>query len=152
MARLEWDMTSSAPPAAIIAALTDFTDRRPDIWPGLARDQYKVYEVGDTWAEIREGSAKSVWARERYDWSRPGNVTWTVKESSFSTPGDSVSADVSPGESGGSRIHVRWRRRGTSLGGKLVIALLVVTRGSLIKRSLRQGLARIETGGGPAAD
>src|SRR5215210_6865526 len=101
MARLEFELSSPAQPASVIAALTDFTSRRPELWPGLARDQYAVYEVGDTWADVREGSGKSVWARERYDWSKPGEVSWTVQDSSFSTTGDFVRAVVSANDGGG---------------------------------------------------
>jgi hypothetical protein len=44
-----------------------------------------------TWTEVEEGSQlpgkAAVWSVERYDRSVPGTVTWTVKESNFSTPG-----------------------------------------------------------------
>ncbi len=106
MPRLEFDLETSAPPERVIAALTDFSDRRPDIWSGLSREWYEVYSVGETTAEIRErtgGRRSSIWARERYDWSIPGVVTWTVRESGFSNPGSFVSAKVDPkagGEAG----------------------------------------------------
>jgi hypothetical protein len=47
VARLELDIESSLPPQRVIDALIDFSDRRPDIWPGLAREFYEVYSVGD---------------------------------------------------------------------------------------------------------
>jgi Polyketide cyclase / dehydrase and lipid transport len=147
VARMQFELTSSAPPKAVLAALTDFSDRRPDIWPGLSRRQYQVYAVGDTWADAREGSGRGIWSRERYDWSTPGLVTWTVEESSFATVGDEISARVEAGPSGGSRIHVTWDRHGRGRLGRLVIPLLSLTRGSLVKRSLRAGLKRIEAAG-----
>jgi len=55
MARIEFDIPSRASPETVRAALLDFSPRRPELWPGLPPDQYEVYEVGDTWAEIREG-------------------------------------------------------------------------------------------------
>ena len=36
------------PPGRIRAALTDFTDRRPDYWPNLDRNRYQVHATGDT--------------------------------------------------------------------------------------------------------
>ena len=71
MPRIEFDIPTSLPPEKVKAMLLDFSDRRPDTWPGLGRDQYKVYSIGETSAEIREGNKRpNVWARERYDWER----------------------------------------------------------------------------------
>ncbi len=142
MPRIELEMESDLPPERIIAALTDFTERRPDLWPGLSRKQYRVYAVGDTWADVQEGSGGPVWARERYDWSTPGRVTWTVQESGFSSRGDSVSVDVAPHD-GGSRLHVVWQRRGKNLLGKLAIALIAAMRGAPVRGSIDAGLRRI---------
>src|SRR5205807_4195574 len=96
MTRFDVDADTKLSPERVREAYLDFTERRPDIWPGLARDLYKVYTVGEKQAEIQEGSTKpfKVWARERYDWSDPQTVTWTVLESNFSSPGSHVSATV----------------------------------------------------------
>jgi hypothetical protein len=48
VARFQFDIRSKASPDAIRAALLDFSERRPELWPGLPADQYEVYEVGDT--------------------------------------------------------------------------------------------------------
>src|SRR5207237_10899996 len=106
MAKFNLSVDSKAEAAQVLGALLDFSERRPDVWPGLARELYEVYEVGDTSAVIREGSTKpaKVWARERYDWSTPGTVRWTVTESDFCHPGSYVEARVEPKPGGGSRI------------------------------------------------
>jgi hypothetical protein len=144
MARLELDIDSSAQPERLIAALIDFTPRRPDLWPGLNRAEYRVFEVGDTSAEIREGNGGAVWAREHYDWSVPGNVTWTVVESGFATPGDFVSVDVAPRPGGGSRVHVVWQRHGATLFGRFIVFLSTLFGGALVRRSIKSGLGRVE--------
>jgi hypothetical protein len=71
MARLELEITSDLEPHRILGALTDFSERRPELWAGLKPDMYRVHAVGDTWADVREGSGGPIWARERYDWSNP---------------------------------------------------------------------------------
>jgi Polyketide cyclase / dehydrase and lipid transport len=145
--RLEFDVETSAPPERVIAALTDFTDRRPDIWPGLNRQWYEVYSVGETSAEIREGTGgkrSSIWARERYDWSTPGVVTWTVQESAFAKPGSFVSAKVDPKEGGGSRIHVTWQRNGISLPAKVAVWMVKAANGGPVASSLKKGLRKLE--------
>jgi hypothetical protein len=65
MARIEIDIESSASSERVIAGLTDFTERRPELWPGLSRKKYRVFEGGDTWADVQEGNNDMIWARER---------------------------------------------------------------------------------------
>jgi hypothetical protein len=145
------DIDTDVSPAVITAALTDFTAERPRIWPGIDPTQYQVYEIGDHWAEIREGTSASIWARERYDWSKPGNVTWTVQESQLFTPGDYVSADITP-RGTGSHVDIHWQRRGRNLNGKLAVALIVLTRGWLVKRSMMKGLKTMQDRTGVPAE
>ena len=115
MARIEFDIPTDAPADAIRAALLDFSQRRPELWPGLPPDQYEVYEVGDTWAEIREGYRGPIWVRERYDWSTPGRVAFTAVDSGFATPGSYVVVEIEPAEGGGSTLHITWDRRGKGM-------------------------------------
>src|SRR6516225_9802289 len=77
------------PPERIIGALTDFSGRRLELFPTLARQYFTVHETGDTHAEATEGSsfAGGIWERARYDWSEPGTVTLTVVESNAFAPG-----------------------------------------------------------------
>jgi len=142
MARVEFDIDTDIPPDRIRAALIDFSARRPSLWPGLSRKEFVVYQVGETWAVVREGNGGSVWARERYDWSRPGNVTWTVQESGFCKPGSFVSADLAPRD-GGSRVHVAWERYPNGLLGAIMTTLIPLLRGAPVRRSLEAGLDQI---------
>ena len=59
------------------------------LWPNLDRRYCRVHSVGDTWAEVAEGSnfAGGVWEKTRYDWSRPGEVTIEVLASNAFAPG-----------------------------------------------------------------
>jgi hypothetical protein len=143
VARFEFDIRTDAPPEAIRSALLDFSERRPELWPGLPPAQYEVYEVGDTWAEIREGYRGPIWWRERYDWSVPGRIEWTAVDSGFGMPGSYVVWEIEPAEGGGSRHHIIWDREGKSVFGKLFVALMVLTRGVAIRRSLEMGVAQI---------
>src|SRR5918993_611752 len=108
MTRLEVDGQTSLSPEQVVAALTDFSPERPQRWPGISPEYYQVYSVGDTSADVREGTKQGpldIWARERYDWSTPGVVSWTVQESNFCTPGSYVKATITPHDGGGSNIH-----------------------------------------------
>lgn len=147
MPHVEADVDTTASPERVRAALIDFSDRRPEIWPGIARSQYRVYEVGATSAEIREGTTMpgaTIWARERYDWSEPDTVRWTVMESNFCAPGGRVIATLRPRPEGGTRIHVDWEREPTSFVGRLACALIVATGGRPVTASIRKALAKLE--------
>ena len=144
MARL--DMYSETPlsPEQVVAALTDFTDKRPAIWPEIAPGLYEVYEVSETSAEVKEGTVRGplkIWAREHYDWSTPGVVTWTVKESNFSNPGSYVRANITPREGGGSKIHVEWERTPMTFGARVIFTVMKLTKGKAISDSMKRGLA-----------
>ena len=90
MAKLHYEADGDVSPERFIAALTDFSSRRPEWWPNLSPTFFKVHQLGDTWADVTEGSDDlgGVWARERYDWSEPGHVrlTWSRRLASDRGP------------------------------------------------------------------
>ncbi|GAB3568626.1 hypothetical protein GCM10027405_30610 [Arthrobacter alkaliphilus] len=147
MPRVEMDVDTRVGPERVRAALLDFSPRRPEIWPGIYPPMYEVYQVGETSADIREGSKAPggpIWAKEHYDWSTPDAVTWTVQDSNFCAPGSYVTARIKPSDGGGSRIHVIWNRQPTSIAGRIATFMIVVTRGAPVAASLRKGLKRLE--------
>jgi hypothetical protein len=147
MPSIDTVVETTLPPEKVREALLDFSERRPDIWPGLTRELYKVYSVGETTADVKEGTKMplgTVWARERYDWSDPETVRWTVEESNFCTPGSYVSATLRPREGGGTRVEIHWERTGTSLTGKLAARLIVATKGKPVASSVERALRKLE--------
>jgi hypothetical protein len=147
--RFEFQLSSAASPEAVRAALLDFSDGRPQRWPGLPPDSYKVYQVGATWAEVREGYRGPIWWRERYDWSNPNAIRWTAVDSGFGQPGSYVVWEMMSAEGGGSTHHIIWDRGGKTAFGKLFMGLMALTRGYFIRQSFQMGLDAIEarTGG-----
>jgi hypothetical protein len=145
--QLKMETESSLSPEQVVAALTDFSDRRPQMWTGISPQYYEVYSVGDTNADVREGTKQgplNVWAREIYDWSTPGTVVWTVKESNFCTAGSYVKAEIYPREGGGSVIKSTWDRTATSFAGRFIFGVMKLTRGGAIEKSMRKGLTKYE--------
>lgn len=146
--RIQIESESELSPEQVVAALTDFSERRPQMWTGITPSYYEVYEVGETHARVREGTKQGpldVWAIERYDWSTPGVVSWTVEESNFCTPGSYVRATISPRAGGGSRIACEWERTPTKLSSRLIFLMLKATGGKMIEKSMKQGLANYES-------
>ena len=149
MGKRSWDYSAetNVAPERVLACITDFSGRRPDYWPGLSRRQYKVLERGDTWALVREGTA-NLWAVERYDWSTPGVVRWTLQESNLGRPGTVWEMRVSPRPGGGSHVDVHFERDYKGVLGLGLQALFdVVGGGNVLGRYLRRTLAILEREG-----
>jgi polyketide cyclase/dehydrase/lipid transport protein len=147
MPRLDTVVETTLPPEKVREALLDFSERRPEIWPGITPSLYEVYTVGEASAEVKEGTRLpfgTVWARERYDWSDPNTIRWTVIDSNFSAPGSFVSATLEPNESG-TRVKIHWEREGTTLFHKLMMRMMVATKGKPVAQSFRKGLRKLES-------
>jgi len=148
MPQLDTTLETSAAPEQVRAALIDFSERRPEIWPGLTASLYEVYSVGETSAEVKEGTKLPwgpFWARERYDWSDPDTVRWTVQESNFSEPGTTISATLRRREDGGTRIELHWERKGSTFLGKVAARMIALTNGKPVTASFQKALRKLES-------
>ena len=94
---VRFDVTTHASPEQVRRALTDFSDRRLQIWNRtLDPTTYEVRELGDSWAVARESTPRSpFWVVARYDWSDPTVVRWTLEETSYGGHGTG-SARIGP--------------------------------------------------------
>lgn len=136
---------TTLPPERVIAALTDFSDARPSIWPSLAPGRYAVHSRGEGWAEVTEGSdfAGGVWERGRYDWSQPGVVRFDVSDSNAFAPGSSWEYRVRP-DGSGSAIDLTVRRTGATAKGRVLAALMRLGGSRVLGADLRKALAGLE--------
>jgi len=147
MPKVETDVETTIDPTRVRAALVDFSPKRPEIWPGISPDLFEVYEVGQSTADVKEGTkapGMTVWAKERYDWSDPKTITWTVQESNFCAPGSYVSATITPRDDGGSRVHIEWNRTPTSFTGRLTTLMIRLSKGKPVAASFQKALTQLE--------
>ena len=112
---VQFDVTTRASPEQVREALTDFTDRRLQIWSGtLDPSTYEVRALGETSAVARESTPGSpFWVVCRYDWSNPTVIRWTVEECSWGGSGTG-SVRVASLDGGGSLVHAKWTYTGAS--------------------------------------
>jgi hypothetical protein len=136
---------TSVSPERVIAALTDFSDARPSIWPTLAPDHYAVHERGDTWAEVTEGAdfAGGVWERGRYDWSQPGVVRFEVSDSNAFAAGSSWEYRVRP-DGSGSVVDLTVSRRPATPKGRVLALLMRIAGKRALGADLRRALAGLD--------
>jgi hypothetical protein len=145
--KLDLDVATTLTPGQVRTALLDFSDRRPEIWPGITPELYEVRSADGTTALVKEGTRMGraeFWELARYDWSDPTTVRWTVVESNFCTPGSYVSATPAQAADGSTNVHVHWERTGSTVLGKIVCRLMVLTRGKLVRESLTKAFRGIE--------
>lgn len=127
-------MTSTLQPDELMAVLTDFGPTRPARWPSIDDDHYQVHAVGDTWAEVTEGTA-SAWERARYDWNAAtGRVTIATHDSKIFGPGGGWVFQLSPTD-GGTSVAIELIRNPAGLKRKLLAALLPLVAPSALKKS-----------------
>ena len=118
MAHVVTDVDTSASPERVIAALTDFSPRRFELWPNVDRSYFKLGPVGEQSAEVTEGSPVfgGVWERGRYDWSRPGTVR--IDDTIWRTPTIVIPGSAFP-QSGFYVLTFTSVQRGGVVGRKL---------------------------------
>ena len=145
MARIHYEADGPVSADRFIAALTDFGPRRPELWPGLDTMFYELHELGDTWADVTEGTDifGGVWARERYDWSEPGIVRLTLQEAPDFVPGTTTAYRVTSNADGGCHVAVDFHRTAKSMRGRLVGFLVTLVGRRRFAAELRAVLDRL---------
>lgn len=138
MPRIEFTVETTAPPEKVLAAAKDFTDNRPEIWPGISRKFYEIHEVGPEFAEVTEGSdvLGGVWARERYEWPESNKVTGRVVDSNIFASGI-WEITVTPRDGGGSKVHVLNDRQPKGKG-RLLAPIMALFGERLLAKDLKE--------------
>ncbi|MFD1148332.1 hypothetical protein [Saccharothrix hoggarensis] len=139
MPKFTFQLDVRDPPAKVIGAMVDFSERRPAIWPNLAPHLYRVHALGAGTADVTEGSAflgLEVWERVTYEWT-DSVVHSVITDGTIFEPGGMFDFRVEP-HGDGSRISVDYHRRSKTLLGRCAGAMLQLTRGAPIKRSFRE--------------
>jgi hypothetical protein len=134
MAVVRFHLVSTLGPKDVLEVLTDFSPSRAGTWPTIDAEHFQVHELGETWAEVTEGTA-AAWERARYQWEPGGDtVTITTLDSKlFGAGGGWVFRMTPQGE--GTRVDVELTRQPSTLKGKMLAALLPVAAPSSLRKS-----------------
>jgi hypothetical protein len=101
----EIDIETTVEPERLLAAATDFSERRPDLWPTITRKRYRVFSIGDHTAETEEGTTP-VHHRYKYVWSDDGVVRATTVDATVQSTGSIWELRVQAREGGGTNVHI----------------------------------------------
>ena len=145
MAKIHYEADGAVSAERFIAALTDFSERRPGLWPNLDAKYFELHELGDTWADVTEGTdlLGGVWAHEHYDWSEPGRVQLRLVEAVDFSPGTVIDYHVTSRPDGGCHVAVDFQRIAVSARGRLVGLLVQVLGRRRFAADLRETLDRL---------
>jgi hypothetical protein len=104
---------TSVPPERVLLAAHDFSGRQAAIFPAVSVPKLEVHEQSEAAADVTEGTSAGIgdnWERCDYDWSQPGSVIATVKDSNvYAVPGSSWEIKATPNGTG-SRVEMTWVR------------------------------------------
>jgi hypothetical protein len=136
MTTVRFTMTSSQSAPQLAAVITDFSAARPAVWPTIDAQHFEVHAIGDTWAEVTEGTA-SAWERARYDWSElPDRITITTLDSKVFGPGGGWIFHFTP-QTSGTGIDIELTRNPRKITRRVLASLLPL----VAPRSLRKSFA-----------
>src|SRR5438105_15841378 len=126
MPTVHFQVVTDLAPEAVLKALTDFSDRRPDLYRNIDRSHFRVHDHGPGWADVTEGNVLA-WERNRYEWNAgAGEVTVTAVESDSWARGSQWRYRLQPSASGGTQVDVTVVRTGRGLRGRLLGSVLSV--------------------------
>jgi len=119
-----------------MAAMLDFSHRRPEIWPNLSAKIYQAHSVGEYTADVTEGTdipGRGVWERVTYEWT-DAVVKSVITDGNLFRAGGTFEFRVEP-QGSGSRIHFSIDRKAKTFVARLVGALMQVSNGTPMKKS-----------------
>ena len=123
MAKFEVTTETDLAPELVWAAVVDFSEDRPRLWPGIDPSLYKVHSLGPGRADVQEGSKTPVgriWAREQYEWDDAAmELRGTAMESNIFTLGGTAWIRVVPRDGGGSTLNETYERERIGWRGKI---------------------------------
>lgn len=154
MAKIHYEADGAVSAERFITALTDFSERRPKLWPNLDAKYFTLHELGDRWAEVTEGTdvLGGVWAREHYDWSQPGLVRLRLVEAVDFRPGTLIDYQVADRPDGGCHVAVDFQRTAASLRGRFVGVVVQLTGTRRFTKDLHETLDRLARSSSRSSD
>lgn len=126
----------------MLAALTDFSDRRPELWRNIDRAHFEVHEHRPGFADVTEGNVLA-WERNRYAWDAgAGDVTVTTVESDTWKAGSQWRYHLLPAPGGGTVVDVTVVRSGKGVRGRVIGIVIALFGRALLKSDMEKVLAR----------
>ena len=143
MPTVHFRVKTDVPAEKVLAALTDFSDHRPELYGNIDRAHFVVHGQGAGWAEVTEGNVLA-WERNRYDWDNAaGWVSVRTIASDSWAPGSGWEYRLGPTDQGGTQIDVTVIRNPQTLRGRVIALGLPLLGRRVLRSDLQTLLAKI---------
>jgi hypothetical protein len=135
---IQFKVESPLEPETVLKGLTDFSERRPELWPAIDPNVYRVHEVSASSALVTEGTdvMGGIWATELYEWDGSGTVRATIQESTFWHPGGTWELIAAQRDGGGSILRVTRDRRAKNAKARTFEAMMRVVGARILAKEL----------------
>ena len=135
---IQFKVESPLEPETVLKGLTDFSERRPELWPAIDPSVYRVHEVSASSALVTEGTdvMGGIWATELYEWDGSGTVRATIQESNFWHPGGTWELIAAQRDGGGSILRVTRDRRAKNAKARTFEAMMRVVGARVLAKEL----------------
>jgi hypothetical protein len=135
---IRFEVESPLEPETVLRALVDFSERRPQLWPAIDPNVYRVHDVSDSSALVTEGTdfMGGIWATELYEWNGSNTVRATIQESNLWHPGGTWELTARPREGGGCFLEVKRDRRAKNAKGALTEFMMRLVGARLLAKEL----------------
>jgi hypothetical protein len=144
------DPFRNAPPSdnnlntrAVRRRLTDFGPGRSKLFGNSADAYLKVHSLGDTEADVTEGSG-GIWERLRYDWSDLNHVVLTTTDSNLWGGASGHTYIFKRNPNGTTDIEVTVVREGKNFKGRLLGLVLRTIGRSVLEKAFVNSVKAIE--------
>jgi len=135
---IQFEVKSPMEPEAVLEALTNFSEHRPELWPAIDPKVYRVHEMTASSALVTEGTdvMGGIWATELYEWDGLGMVRATIQESNFWHPGGTWELTAARLSGGGSILKVTRNRRPKNAKSYVFEVMMRVVGARILAREL----------------
>jgi hypothetical protein len=135
---IRFEVESPLDPETVLKGLTDFSERRPELWPAIDPNVYRVHGVSASSALVTEGTdvMGGIWATELYEWDGSGTVRATIQESNFWHPGGTWELIAAQRDGGGSILRVTRDRRAKNAKARTFEAMMRVVGARILAKEL----------------
>jgi hypothetical protein len=135
---IRFEVESPLQPDAVLGALTDFSERRPQLWPAIDPKVYRVHELSASSALVTEGTdvMGGIWATELYEWDGSRTVRATIQESNFWHPGGTWELTAAHRDGGGAILRVTRDRRAKNAKSRLFEVMMRLVGARVLAKEL----------------
>ncbi|WP_009473022.1 hypothetical protein [Rhodococcus sp. JVH1] len=143
MTTIHLHQTTTATPAQILAALTDFGPGRSTIFPNSTDEYLRVHSQGPDHVDITEGS-RGIWERLHYNWSDPHRILMTTTDSNLWGGNSGHTYTLTRKPNGTTDVDAIVVREGKNIKGRLLEIVLGAGGRRVLAKQFGQAIKAIE--------